>query len=89
MSEVTEPSTALATLSALCSPQANKTIFFDFMILSMPRVMAFLGTFCNPPKSGDASILVAISKVIKRVLELMVEPGSLNPMCPLRPIPSR
>ena len=89
MSEVTVPSTALATLFALCSPQASNTIFFDFIILSMPSVMAFLGTFCNPPKSGDASIFVAISSVIKRVLELIVDPGSLNPICPLRPMPKR
>ena len=89
MSEVTWPSTAFATLSALCSPQANKTIRFACMILSIPKVIAFLGTLANPPKSTAASIFVLMSKVINRVFELIKDPGSLNPMWPLRPIPNK
>ena len=57
-------------------------------MVPIPMVIAFVGTKDFPPKSRAASLRVKSSKVTKRVPELGAEPGSLKPMCPVRPIPN-
>ena len=52
-----------------------------------PIVMAKRGTLPSPRKSAAASWRVIRSSAISRVRESRVEPGSLNPMWPVRPMP--
>ena len=56
-------------------------------IVPTPIVMARRGTFSWPKKSLAASIRVTRSSVISRVRLCLPEPGSLNPMWPVRPMP--
>jgi len=49
--------------------------------------MALRGTFHSPKKSLAASSRVTLSSVISRVRLARDEPGSLKPMCPVRPMP--
>ena len=49
--------------------------------------MALVGTFSLPPKSREASLRVKSFKLTNLVPEFGAEPGSLKPMCPVRPIP--
>ena len=66
---------------ALRSPHASKTTLFAWIILEIPIVIAFLGTFMSsPPKSIIAAALVEWSNIIKRVLEFIKDPGSLKPI---------
>jgi len=48
----------LMTISALLSDQAIMSIFFAFLIVSIPIVNAHFGTFSMLPKLGAASFLV-------------------------------
>ena len=57
-------------------------------ILATPIVMAWLGTFSSPKKPAAASRRVMLSRVTMRVREVLGDPGSLKPMCPVRPMPS-
>ena len=82
------PSTVRLMISAFLLPQASNTIRLAFRIVPTPIVIARLGTFSKPWKSFEASERVKWSKVIIRVPELICEPGSLKPMCPVRPIPN-
>ena len=52
-----------------------------------PMVMAWCGTFSSPKKSPAASRRVTGSSVTRRVRLWRVEPGSLKPMWPVRPMP--
>ena len=51
-------------------------------------MIAFFGTFSSPKKSPAASIVEILSRYTNLVVELKDDPGSLNPMCPVDPIPS-
>ncbi len=84
----TSPSTARATISALCSPVAINAISRASRIVATPIVIASRGTLSSPKKSADASFRVTVSSVTSRVRSSGDEPGSLKPMCPLFPIPS-
>ena len=84
---VISPSTDLATTAALFSPNANSKILRAFRMVPTPIVMARRGTFSIPKKSLAASMQVRRSSVIKRVWLSVPEPGSLKPMCPVRPMP--
>ena len=72
---------------ALPSPNAISTTVRAERIVSTPMVMALRGTFHSPKKSLAASIRVTRSSVIRRVRLSRGEPGSLNPTCPVRPMP--
>ena len=52
-----------------------------------PIVSACCGTFSSPKKLLAASRRVTGSSVTRRVRLWRVEPGSLKPMCPVRPMP--
>ena len=82
-----EFSIAWATTLDLISPQAIIIIRLAFIIVPIPMVMALIGTFSSPKKSLAASILVIESKFTNRVIDSDEEPGSLNPICPVLPIP--
>ena len=56
-------------------------------IVPTPIVIARRGTFSSPKKSLAASRRVTRSSVIRRVRLSRPEPGSLKPMCPVRPMP--
>lgn len=75
------------TIGALVSEKPMITIRFAFITEETPIVRAYFGTLSNPIKSEDASSLVFLSKLMILVLEVIVDPGSLNPMCPVLPIP--
>ena len=75
------------TIGALCSPNAIRTTLRASRMVPTPIVMACCGTFSSPKKSPAASRRVTGSSVTSRVRLLRVEPGSLNPMCPVRPMP--
>jgi len=62
-------------------------IFLALRIVSIPMVIAHLGTLSNPPKDPAASFLVNLCKKTNLVMLLAGEGGSLNPMCPVRPTP--
>ena len=55
-------------------------------MVATPMVMAWLGTFSSPKNPLAASRRVMLSRVTVRVRLLRGLPGSLNPMCPVRPI---
>src|SRR5699024_366243 len=82
------PSTELRTAEALCCPQASKTILCAFRIVLIPVVIAKRGTCAKLGKLAELAIRVSLSKAIRRVVEILLEPGSLNPICPLDPIPN-
>lgn len=84
--EVT-PSIASFTIVALVSEKPMMIIRFAFITEETPMVIAYFGTLSNPIKSEAASSLVFLSKLMILVLEASVDPGSLNPMCPVLPIP--
>ncbi|MNM96061.1 hypothetical protein D3C81_1085270 [compost metagenome] len=75
-------------ISAFVSVQAIKIISLALKIVPTPMVIAFVGTFSFPPKAREASRRVKSSNVTTRVPELGAEPGSLNPIWPVRPIPN-
>jgi len=81
-------STARLTIVALCSPVAIRAISRASRMDAIPIVIASVGTFVSPKKSEAASFRVIVSSVISRVRDSRDEPGSLNPIWPLRPIPS-
>ena len=54
----------------------------------MPMVTASRGTLSSPKKSAAASLRVTVSSVTSRVRSSGADPGSLNPICPLLPIPN-
>ena len=81
------PSTARRTIAALCSPVAMRAISRASRIVATPIVIASRGTLSSPKKSADASLRVTMSNVTSRVRESGGEPGSLNPMWPLLPMP--
>ena len=56
-------------------------------IVPTPIVIASRGTFSSPKKSPAASRRVTGSSVTSRVRLSAPEPGSLKPMCPVRPMP--
>ena len=74
-------------MGALPSPQAMRITRLASRIEPTPIVTALRGTCSSPKKSLAASVIVMWSSVIKRVRELRPEPGSLKPMCPVRPMP--
>ena len=84
----TSPSTARRTIAALCSPVARIRISRASRMVATPIVIASRGTFSSPKKSAAASCRVTRSSVISRVRLSAPEPGSLNPMWPVRPMPS-
>ena len=75
-------------IEALLTPQAKSTILRAARTVPTPIVIALVGTFLKPSKASAASIRVTLFKFIIRVAELIFEPGSLNPICPVLPIPS-
>jgi len=56
MSSVIGPSTAFYTTSAFVSENAIKITCFAYNIVSIPMVIAFLGTLFKPKKSLAASV---------------------------------
>src|SRR5207244_1727021 len=83
----TSPSLARFTSAALCSPVARSAISLDATIVPTPIVIASVGTFSAPKKSAAATRRVMESSTTSRVRDVGPEPGSLNPMCPVWPIP--
>ena len=81
------PSILFWTILAFVSEKAKMKICLAFIIVWIPIVMAFLGTFSNPQKELAASHLVCLSKLIILVVDFVVLPGSLKPMCPVLPTP--
>ena len=81
------PSMARAAISALLPPHASITNFLARRMVPTPIVIANRGTFSSPKKSAAASCWVTLFSGIKRVRESREEPGSLKPMCPVRPMP--
>jgi hypothetical protein len=57
------------------------------MMDATPIVTASVGTLSSPKKSAAASRRVIVSSATRRVRESIPEPGSLNPMWPVFPIP--
>ena len=82
------PSTVFLMIGALFSPQAIKITFRAFMIVPTPMVIARVGTLSIPPNSPEASFIVSSFRYTIRVLEVIVDPGSLKPMWPVRPMPN-
>ena len=78
---------ARCTIGALCSPKAMMTILRASRMVPTPIVRAWCGTFSSPKKSLAASRRVTGSSVTRRVRLWRVEPGSLKPMWPVRPMP--
>lgn len=64
-----------------------RKISLAFIIVWIPIVIDFFGTLSSPKKELAASNLVILSKLISLVVDLVPEPGSLKPMCPVLPIP--
>ena len=75
------------TISAFASDQAKIIIFLALLIVSIPIVIAHLGTFSIPLKAFAASFLVSRCRQTSLVELFIGEGGSLNPICPVRPIP--
>ncbi len=86
---VTSPSTDRFTIPALCSPKARRNSRRASRIVPTPHRDRLLRDVArSPKKSLAASIRVTLSRVIMRVRLSRGDPGSLNPMCPVRPTPS-
>ncbi len=83
----TGPVTAWFTMLALLFPQAMRTIRLAARMVPHPMVMAAVGTFSMPLNAGAASSRVMLFSSIALVSESLGDPGSLNPMCPVRPMP--
>lgn len=62
MSVLTSPSIVDLTMDALLYPQAMMIIFLAFLIVSIPMLMAHLGTFSIPPNELAASFLVNLCR---------------------------
>src|SRR5467141_864511 len=67
------PSTARATIPALCSPVASRAISLASRIVATPIVIASRGTFSTPKKSAAASLRVNVSSVTMRVRDADAE----------------
>src|ERR1022692_3950593 len=80
-------SAAARTISALCCPQAIRTMRRASRIVFTPIVIARRGVFSSPPNSSDALRPVIESRFTIRVRDRRALPCSLNPMWPVRPIP--
>ncbi len=85
--EVSGPSTAAATAGAFASPKASSTSTPASRIVPMPCVRQCVGTSSMLSKNRALSARVAGVSAFRRVREASDEPGSLNPMCPVRPMP--
>ena len=72
----------------LCSPKASRAMRRALNIVLTPIVMAPAGTLSIEPKKCTASLRERGSSRISRVAEDACEPGSLNPMLPVPPMPS-
>ena len=81
------PSTNFATMGAFASPSAIKMICLDSRIVPIPIVNARIGTCSSPKKSLAESLRVTRSSTMRRVRLARGDPGSLNPMWPVRPTP--
>ena len=81
------PSTARFTASAFCSPDARMSSSRASMMVPMPMVIAYLGTSSSVLKKRALSRTVRSLSVLMRVREPSDDPGSLNAMCPLTPMP--
>lgn len=57
-------------------------------MLHIPIVIAVFGTFSSPLNASAASDIVWGCNWTNLVFESIVEPGSLNPIWPERPIPN-
>ena len=78
---------AFLTAHDFLSPTANKSIFLESIIVPIPTVKAYFGTELKEGKSSEFDFLVLSESLTLLVLLLNEEPGSLNPICPLTPIP--
>ena len=71
------------------SPTTSNIIFLDFRIVLNPIDIAYFGTSeILLLKNLEFAFLVDSSSSINLVLEFKFEPGSLNPIWPLFPIPN-
>ena len=76
------------TMQALLQDQAIMSIFLARLIVYIPIVIAALGTFYIPRKLLAASCRVILCKQTSLVILLVGDGGSLNPICPVLPIPN-
>lgn len=78
---------ASLTMGALLVPHAMRTMRLAASMVPQPIVMAMVGTFSSPPKLREASSRVTSVSWTALVREFFGDPGSLKPMCPVRPMP--
>ena len=83
---VTSPSAALVIISPLL-PNAINKMRFDCMMVPIPMVTARRGTFDKCENSYALASLVLLARFTSLVFEMILEPGSLKPICPFPPIP--
>ena len=89
MVSVTGPSTHSFTLLAFSSPHASRYIFLAERIVATPMVIELMGVLSMLPNILEASLRESLSSNIRRVVEFKRDPGSLKPILPTRPIPSK
>ena len=87
--DVIGPSTALATIAALAEPVASIINSFASSMVPTPMVKARFGTLLILPPNIPAFCLRVVDvRDLARVLDMIEDRGSLNPICPASPIPS-
>src|ERR1700739_2342804 len=82
--EVIGPSIDFATAAALASPDASKRILRASRMVPIPMVIAHWGISSPAAKSFRLSSMVCLLRTLRRVLDPMLEFGSLKPLGPLR-----
>ena len=83
----TGPSIISATAWLLCLPRPKRRICFASIIVPIPIVMASVGCVSLSLKKRELFSIVFCVNVLILVLEFKLDVGSLNPICPLVPIP--
>src|SRR5699024_1963017 len=84
---VTSPCNTLLKISAFFSPCTSKMIFLASIIVPMPIVIASVGTSSILLKKRAFASIVVLAKSTTCVRDFTSDPGSLNPICPFKPIP--
>ena len=82
------PSSIAASAAAFASPTASNNNERAASTVAMPWVIARCGTLSGAAKNRALSARVVAASATTRVRLSNGVPGSLKPMCPLRPIPS-
>ena len=83
----TGPSITSLIALLLCLPRPKRIICFASIIVPIPTVIASDGCVSFSLKKRELFSRVFCVNVLTLVLELKLDVGSLNPICPLVPIP--